>query len=192
MKKECIRNINIKSQEPDKIGEINKKLSNSYAYQDIAIANISKKADDFLTVKCLTPEEAKKMEQTLKVEFGDKLLISTVKDSEPQVKIINLDSALSDTDLILNLKEQNHWLRNTNIAVKEKYQVPTSKGKYTNVILSCDLTALKILVEKGTLICGFDEKKVYEHVSILQYFSECLQIFAKLRFFLMTTAQTAI
>lgn len=89
----------------------------------------------------------------------------------PQVKIIGLDTDLSDADLILNLKEQNHWLKNTNIAVHERFKVPSRQGVYNNVILNCDLPALRKMVEKGHVICGFDEKKVFEYVSIIQYFN---------------------
>lgn len=109
--------------------------------------------------------------KTLKVNFGPKLAISAVRDSQPQVKIIGLDTDINDNDLILNFKEQNHWLRNTNISVAERFQVPTSKGRYTNVILNCDLPALKKLIEKGSVICGFEEKRVYEYVSIIQCFN---------------------
>lgn len=107
------------------------------------------------------------MENTLSVNYGNKIAITQVKDSNSQVKIIGLETEMSDTDLILNLKEQNHWLRNTVISVFERFRVPTAKGSYTNIILNCDLNALKKLVDKGSVICGFEEKKVFEYVSII-------------------------
>lgn len=69
------------------------------------------------------------------------------------------------------MKEQNHWLRNTEKEVSDRYQVPTNKGYYTNIIIECDLQALKRFMEKGYVICGLDKKKVFEVVDIMQCFN---------------------
>lgn len=77
----------------------------------------------------------------------------------------------SDEDFINMLKTQNHWLRNTNLSVTERYSVPAAKRNYTNVTVNCDLATLKLFLEKGSVIYGFAEKKVFEHVSVLQCFN---------------------
>lgn len=54
----------------------------------VQINSIARKSNDFLTVKCGNPEDADKMEASLKTRFGDKLSIPNVKLATPQVKIV--------------------------------------------------------------------------------------------------------
>lgn len=170
-KKDCIRNIKIISEDPQQIDVIRNKLANNQHCQDIEITSITSKSPDFLTVKCANADEANKMTKTLYDNFGNKLQISEVNESAPKVKIVNVDPRLGDTEFVLSLKEQNHWLRNMNFVVHQRFVVPTANGICTNVILKCDIACLKKFIEHGTVISGFSEKRVYEHVEVLQCFN---------------------
>lgn len=57
------------------------------------------------------------------------------------------------------------------ISVAEVFSVPGSKSNYSNAILNCDIESQRILLEKGSVICGFAEKNVYEHIQVLQCFN---------------------
>lgn len=171
-KSDNIRNIKIMSNEPDRLNEINTSLEKIHLV-DVQIESIARKAGDFITVKCSSASDAVKMEDTLKKRFGENLKISGVKMANPQVKIVNVGiNEYSDNDnFIIMLKEQNHWLKNLFIEVAEVFSVPGNRTNYSNAILNCDLESLKMLLEKGSVICGFAEKSVYEHVQVLQCFN---------------------
>lgn len=115
------------------------------------------------------------MQQSLSTVFGDNLIISNVKSATPQVKIVNVgiedDSELDGDNFVTMLKSQNHWLKNMGFSVAEYFKVPGSKRKYANVIIDCDLLALQAFLEKGSVIVGLSEKRVYEHITVLQCFN---------------------
>lgn len=171
---DSIRNIKINLEEPDRIDEINKKLDR-LNIEGVQIQSIARKAKDFLTVKCVKAADAVVVEEQLTIAFGDKLVISGVKSSTPRVKIVDVgldpDTEIENDYFVSLLKSQNYWLRNMNFKVTEVFKVPGSKRDYSNVILDCDILALKAFLEKGSVIVGFAEKRVYEHINILQCFN---------------------
>lgn len=72
-------------------------------------------------------------------------------------------------DLILQqIKEQNYWLQNSNITVDRLYEVQTPKVTYKNIVVNCDLTAHKLIMDRGRIIFGFTECKCYEYINVLQ------------------------
>lgn len=70
----------------------------------------------------------------------------------------------------VNLQEQNDWLRHTTLTYVEHFDVPFKNGQYTNIIVSCDLQTLRRVLQKGSVLCGLEMKKVHEHIEILQCF----------------------
>lgn len=124
-----------------------------------------------MTVKCVSEEDAKKLESTLKTHYGSKIEITQIKDTYPKFKIIGAHlNDISNQQFILNLKEQNDWLKNADLQIVDKYDVPGRNGTYSNVIVRCDVQTLKRVLEKGQIILGLDMKKVYEYIDILQCF----------------------
>lgn len=171
-KMEAIRNIKINVEEPERINQVNDRL-NKLNIKGIQIKSIARKSKDFLTVKCVNAADAVIMEDSLAAAFGDDLLVSSVKSSVPRVKIVDigLEGSIDNDYLVSILKSQNHWLRNMNFELAEIFKVPGSKREYVNVILQCDIVALKAFLERGSVIVGFAEKRVYEHINILQCFN---------------------
>lgn len=167
-----IRNMRIVAQSEEDRKRIGVHLANNYACQDVGIRKITSKSVDFMTIKCKTEADAKKLEDTLKTNYGTDIDISKVKDSDPKFKIVGV--ALPDnspSQFILNLKEQNEWLKNTEINYVEHFEVPSKRGAYTNVVLSCDMPTLRRVLEKNEVICGLDMKRVFEHIDIVQCFN---------------------
>lgn len=83
-----------------------------------------------MVVKCINEAEAVEMTNTLKNNYDPRIDIFEVKSSPPKAKIIEIAIDLSDQDIILNLKEQNVWLKNTDLSVNRRYQVPSKRGPY--------------------------------------------------------------
>lgn len=172
IKPNFIRNIRINAEEESERNRIGDHLLNSYVCQDVGISAINSKSKDFITVKCKSDEDAKKLESTLKTQYGPKIVISNVRDSDPKFKIVGVHlSEVSPTQFLLNLKEQNDWLRNAELNYVEHFEVPHKNGVYTNIIITCDIQTLRRVLEKGSVICGLDMKKVHEHIDILQCFN---------------------
>lgn len=72
--------------------------------------------------------------------------------------------------MVDQLKSQNIWLRNSIITVNRQYKVENPRGGYFNAIINCEMDVFKKATEKGAVILGFAEKKVYEHVDLMQCF----------------------
>lgn len=166
-----IRNVKINGTTQEEIDRISKHLSNNYICQDVGIKTINNKARDFITIKCKSNDDAVKLESTLKSQYGSELNITNVKDSDPKFKIIGVSMQdLSSSQILLNLKEQNDWLTNADLAYVDSFEVPNKNGFYTNIVIACDIPTLRRVLEKGSVICGLNMKKVYEHIEILQCF----------------------
>lgn len=166
IKPNFIRNIKINAEGTEELNRISAHLSSNYACQDVGIKTINSKSKDFLTIKCKSEEDAKKLENTLKTKYGTKIEISNVRDSDPKFKIVGVSlENQSPSQFILNLQEQNDWLKNASITYVEHFGVPSRFGSYTNIILTCVVPTLRRVLEKGSVICGLDMKKVYEHMT---------------------------
>lgn len=174
IKPSFIRNIRIKATGTEELENISSHLSRNYACQDVGIKSISSKSKDFITIKCKSEVDANKLEDTLKTQYGPKIDISKVKESDPKFKIIGVSlSDLSSSQFILNLKEQNDWLKNATITYIDSFAVPSKNGSYNNIVLTCDVPTLRRVLEKGQVLCGLDMKRVYDiniwpHIIFLQ------------------------
>lgn len=173
IKPNFIRNVRVCAEEKTERARISEHLINSYVCQDVGIAAINNKSRDFIVIKCKSEEDAKKLESTLKNQFGPKIDVSNVRDTDPKFKIVgvHLGDDMSPSQFLLNLKEQNDWLKNAVLNYKEHFTVPHKNGIYTNIVIACDIQTLRRVLEKGSVICGLDNKKVHEHIDILQCFN---------------------
>lgn len=171
-KPDSIRNIRINAGTEEETKRISTHLSSNYACQDVGIKKISNRASNYITVTCKSEADALKLERTLNNEYGNNVNITKVKDADPKFKIVGIVMGnLSPADFILNLKEQNDWLTNADLTYVEHFNVPSARGAYANMIVSCDLPTLRRILEKGEVICGLDMKRVFEHIEILQCFN---------------------
>lgn len=172
IKPNFIRTIRINNENEQERHNIATHLLNSYICQDVSIAAVNKKSKDFIVIKCTTDEDANKLEATINNRYGTAVTVSNIKKSDPKFKIIGVHTDnIQPADFILNLKEQNSWLRNVELTYVQSYTIPTKNGSYQNAIISCDIPTLKRVIEKGTVIVGMDAKNVYEHIDILQCFN---------------------
>lgn len=161
----AIRNIEIVSDDLSRINAVNSSLHSDNIVRGTNIVSINKKSVTFTTVKCANNDEADKLQEKLKLKYGDNLVISKVKPNYPKIKIIGIES-LSDSELVVQLKEQNHFLRNHEIVIERQFFITTAKGGYHNAIFHCNIDIFKQIIERGSLILGFSEKKVYEYVDV--------------------------
>lgn len=167
-----IRNIRVIAEDESERNKISTDLLNSYVCQDVGISSINSRSKDFIVVKCKSEDDAKKLENTLRTQYGNKINISNVRDTDPKFKIIGVYLAdQSPSQFILNLKEQNDFLKKANLNYAEHYSVPHKNGTYTNFVISCDVQTLRRVLEKGSVICGLDNKTVHEQIDILQCFN---------------------
>lgn len=172
IKPNFIRNIRVVSDNETERGQISNDLLNSYVCQDVGISAINSRSKDFIVVKCKSENEAKKLKNTLRTQYGEKISISNVRDTDPKFKIIGVSlNDQSPSQFILNLKEQNDFLKSAELTYAEHYSVPHKNGSYTNIVLSCNVQTLRRVLEKGSVICGLDNKIVHEQIDIIQCFN---------------------
>lgn len=172
IKPNFIRTIRINHEDENERDKISTHLLNSYICQDVSIASVNKRSRDFIVVKCTSENDAAKLEGTIANKYGNKVSISGIKHSNPKFKIIGVHlEDLQPSQFILNLKEQNDWLRSSELSFVQSYSVPNKRGMYNNIVVSCDIPTLKRVIEKGEVIVGMDSKNVYEHIDILQCFN---------------------
>lgn len=55
-------------------------------------------------------------------------------------------------------------MRNMDIAVERMYSIKTPQLTYNNIVLNCDLESHNTLIERGRVIYGFSECRLYEYV----------------------------
>lgn len=85
------------------------------------------------------------------------------------IKITNIISDIADKDEFANaIKEQNAWTTKLNFAITDFYSVDTARGKYTNIIITTDLNAQKIFLQKGKILLGLNSSRIHEYVNVIQ------------------------
>lgn len=70
--------------------------------------------------------------------------------------------------LLLLIKYTKYTKASFNVVCEDLYTVRAAKRPYNNAIISCDLALHSKFVEKRFVIIGFEERKVHEHINILQ------------------------
>lgn len=172
IKPNFIRTIRINHEDPSERDKICTHLLNSYICQDVNIASVNRKSRDFIIIKCTTEQDAVKLENTISSQYGNKVTISNIREVDPKFKIIGVHMGdIQPSQFLLNLQEQNDWLKNSQLIFVDTFNVPFKNGSYSNVIISCDIPTLNRVIEKGSVIVGLDSKPVYEHIDILQCFN---------------------
>lgn len=134
----------------------------------MAITSIISKSKNFITVKCANATDAEEMQRRCRTKYQDRLIIEKVKEQKPRNKIKNIPIDLQSADVKLSLQEQNVWLRNADFNIAERYNVPIENPRYSNIIVECGIPLQLKFLEKGTVICNFDEKKCYESTNVMQ------------------------
>lgn len=95
--------------------------------------------------------------------------IKTVVATRPQIKITRLFTNLTHVDEVLQqIRDQNKWIVDAPLEVREMFVVKSKKGNYTNLTLFVDLDWQKKILEHGKVIFGMSESKCYEHVNLTQ------------------------
>lgn len=96
-------------------------------------------------------------------------MVSKIAEHINQLKITRLLTDLTDPNEILaQLMDQNIWLRNLSIQIDRIYTIKTPKIEYTNAIINCDIDTHRQILERGRLLFGLSECRIYEQVNILQ------------------------
>lgn len=142
---------------------------------DVLIHEIIEKSPTNFSIKCADPISADKLEQALKTLFENDIEISTANYVLPEVKIVRIFVTLPEPDQIIEMiKSYNSFLVNAEINFVRSYQIKTLAGVYTNLILSCSLQTQKLILQRGNLLIGLSQCRVFENINTLQ----CLQCYA--------------
>lgn len=85
------------------------------------------------------------------------------------VKITRLFS-ISDQaeDIRHQMEKQNQWFKELKYNIVRDYDIDTQYGKYYNIIISCDVATQAIFLNKGFVIYGINQCKIYEYVDVLR------------------------
>lgn len=145
-------------------------LQRIYACINNKIKAIKSKGQFNLTIKCDTPDEADTIEKTLAEKYGQQIEINDVQKIIPQVKITGVlcEETIDHQVLIATIKQQNHWLRESDFAIDRVYSINTKKGPYSNVIITCDISLQRKFIDQQYIIIGFRE---------YVYLLECLRCY---------------
>lgn len=165
----AIRNIDILGDTDEQNKAIVNQLKADNALADLEIRQIKQKGPTQFVLKCATEEIAIQVEAQLKEKYREGIAIKAAAIKLPQIKLIRINGATTDTDEIHEqLLRQNKILREGNFEITSSYEVKSPRGSYINAILQCDLQLHNKIVQQRTLIYGFSEVRVFEHVEILQ------------------------
>lgn len=169
-----IRNIEIVGNtEEEKLNTV-LQLKKDDALATYDIHEIKQKGATQFVFKCANEETAIKVAEQLVTKYRDSIKITLASKKLPQIKLIRINSSSTSPDeLKLQLRTQNAILRDAEFQVISIYEVKAPRGSYNNAIIQCDLELHSKLIERRTLILGFSEVRVFEHVETLQC-SKCL------------------
>lgn len=98
---EAIRIIEITSDYLDQTKQIGEDISKDASAKIIEIVSINKKSPKLITMKCSNEAEAKKLEEKLRENFKEKLIISSLKVTPPKLKLS-----------VSNPTQMKYWLIN--------------------------------------------------------------------------------
>lgn len=170
----AIRNIEIQGETEEAKAAIVAQLKKDEAMASFAIEQIKQKGPAQFVFKCADDVTAEKVQEQLQTKYHNALKISMAQRKRPQVKVIRLNTNTTDAlEIKQQFVQQNAILTDENFEVTSVYRVVTPRGSYVNAILQSELELHNKLVEKRTLIFGFAEARVFEHVETLQC-NKCL------------------
>lgn len=133
------------------------------------LESVKKEGKANFTIKCPDAETAKKLEETMKDKYGNKVEVKGVNPATPKVKIIRVPTGITDKDQIKKqLVNRNQWLRDARFNIAEIYTIEVVKHPYTNIIVETDLLTQRLMLKKGVVIFGFQECRIFEHINVLQ------------------------
>lgn len=170
-----IRNINLNGT-PEEIEKVSQLLRKDNLFAEMNLKSIKPKGKVNYTFKCADPKMAAQVTEKLTEKYGKVLQVKSIQPTLPQLKITKLysDSPHSE-EILVQIIEQNPWLKDIQIKVEQFYVTTTSKGEtYKNLIISTDLKSHKILLKRGSIVFGFAESKIYEYINLLQC-NRCLR-----------------
>lgn len=160
-----IRHIKINTENEQ---EIKSKLQKDRCCAGINMQSIKNQSKNLITVKCADPAEAQKLEDTITRKYRDTIQVTKVNTKSPQIKIVNTDNSMLDSNIIEAIKDQNVWTRDKDITIEKTYTITTPNKTYKNVIINCVIQTQREFIERGNVIIGFDEKRCFEHINHLQ------------------------
>lgn len=128
-----------------------------------------------LSIKCADAGSAETLEKVLTDQFGEKIEISTARTIMPEIKVVRIFVTLPDpNDIIDMIKTYNPFLANAEMNLLRGYEIKTLAGVYTNLIIACSLQTQKLILQRGNLLIGLSQCRVFENINTLQ----CLQCYA--------------
>lgn len=170
----AIRNFEIVGENDEEKMTVVQQLKRDDALAVFDIQQIEQKGATQFVLKCADEETAKKVEDQLKNKYRNAIKISMASRKLPQVELIRLNSGTTDAaEIKKQLMQQNAVLREGNFEITSVYEVRAPRGTYINAILQSNLELHNKIVDRRTLIFGFAEVRVFEHIETLQC-SKCL------------------
>lgn len=135
---------------------------------DAVIFSSKQKSENFTTIKCTNEEDTDRVQTQLQTKYGNKIRITKVQPRKPSIRITNVPLLSTNEQLIIDMREQNAWIGEQPLIITDSYEITTTKRKYRNITVQCELPLHQKFLEKGIVIIGFVERKVYENIDLLQ------------------------
>lgn len=169
---DAIRNLEIIGVTDNEKDAVLSQLRSDDICKDMGVTAIKDKGNYHITLKCDSSETARKIEDTLRKKYRTALSIKQVHHISPKIKITKIYGKLpTDQDIITQLQNQNHWLKNSVLTIARKYSIITKKKvEYHNIIINCDLKTQAAFLHRRSVIFGFAEYQCFEDIEVTQCF----------------------
>lgn len=161
--------MNIIGDDDSKKREVANKLRSDNLCSKYKIISIKERSPFSYTIKCASAEDADEVCKLLSNKYIPSVEFKSVVIRKPEIKIVRIFTELpSVADIEEQLRTQNSWLKEAIFKIEQVYQISTPNQKYYNIIISCEIEVQELFLNKGAVICNFNECKVYENISLLQ------------------------
>lgn len=133
----------------------------------IGIKQINNIQKGGMVVKCSSKDSLEKLAGDIHVKLGDKYKVTIPGLKKPKLKIVGLESQISEAELIQSMKNQNDCVKET-----AEIKLITTKKMKTRwfAIVECDPKTFSEVVDNGALCIGYSACAVYEYLDIVRCF----------------------
>lgn len=145
------------------------RIMNDQANTAIKFLSIVRHSARSITVKCIDIESAIALDKHFKEKYADLVEVKTPQVKSPAIKITNIRATFSNLQEIKDaIMLQNPWAANANFEIIDCYPVSNGARTYHNAIMNCDLESHTLLLEKGSVIIGMQQCRLFEHIDLIQ------------------------
>lgn len=146
-------------------------LTKSIDPKSIGISDIHNIPNGGIVIDCKTRDETTKLKEEAHMKMGDKYTVKITESNTVKVKLIGMSDKLSEDEMLKTMKEQNDFLKNSEIKIKTIFE--NKKRNDFGAILEIDNEAYNKILNGDKIKIGWCRCRVFECVDVRRCYKCC-------------------